>query len=322
MISGLEWPANTPFHVVKLHVNSQDGANGAREFMFQGETGGGSAISFDISSALRALWSGYDFSDEVQAANSAVNGQGEEHIYERSLRYYSLLASTEFIHDDGMFTTTHSREFNGGACTLGGSTEWERYKNIVGPDTSTLSSVTPSTKPTAIERVGVNSITSSMDWGSDGEQEQTYYSAAVTPAGYYRDESHDYADFLFVNRRGAVETCSGMILESESIEVSTSHYAKVGSPTFIPSRSLTAIASGGRRSWSMSSGYQTREWAEWWALEFLMAKQWWMRYPVGETTGTYVPVIVEPAKKESVIYDRTKQEMPSVEFTVTLAFEG
>ena len=68
---------------------------------------------------------------------------------------------------------------------------------------------------------------------------------------------------------------------------------------------------------NMSSGEQTREWAEWWTMEFLLARQWWMLYK-----GAYVPVIVEPAKKQTSIYDRTKQEMPSVEFTVTLALEG
>ena len=67
----------------------------------------------------------------------------------------------------------------------------------------------------------------------------------------------------------------------------------------------------------MSSGHQTREWAEWWTLEFLKARQWWMRYQ-----GSFVPVTVEPAKKSTNIYDRAKQQMPSVEFTVTLALEG
>jgi hypothetical protein len=52
-------------------------------------------------------------------------------------------------------------------------------------------------------------------------------------------------------------------------------------------------------------------------MEFLMARQWWMLYK-----GSFVPVIVEPAKKQTSIYDRAKQQMPSVEFTVTLALEG
>lgn len=67
----------------------------------------------------------------------------------------------------------------------------------------------------------------------------------------------------------------------------------------------------------MSSGLQTREWAEWWTVEFLMARQWWMQYQ-----GKFVPVVVAPAKKQTNIYDRAKQQMASVEFTVTLAMEG
>jgi hypothetical protein len=67
----------------------------------------------------------------------------------------------------------------------------------------------------------------------------------------------------------------------------------------------------------MSSGYVTREWAEWWAKEFLKAHQWWMLYE-----GSYVPVVVKEAKKSNGIYDRSKQQMPHIDFTVTLALEG
>ena len=130
-------------------------------------------------------------------------------------------------------------------------------------------------------------------------------------------DSRPYTDFLFVNRRGAVETCSAQMLESMSIDVDTKQYSRVERPAFKPTRSVMAIPSGGRRSWGMSSGYQVREWAEWWTTEFLMARQWWMLYK-----GAYIPVIVEPAKKSTGIYDRAKQQFPSVEFTVTLALEG
>ena len=48
-----------------------------------------------------------------------------------------------------------------------------------------------------------------------------------------------------------------------------------------------------------------------------MARQWWMW-----CDDRWLPVIVTPAKKSTGIYDRAKQQMPSVEFTVTLALEG
>ena len=78
-----------------------------------------------------------------------------------------------------------------------------------------------------------------------------------------------------------------------------------------------AVTSGGRRSWAMSSGHQTRDWLEWWTMEFLHAERVWMVYK-----GGFVPVVVEPAKKSVGIYDRAKQQLESVEFTVTLALEG
>ena len=54
-----------------------------------------------------------------------------------------------------------------------------------------------------------------------------------------------------------------------------------------------------------------------------MARQWWMLWKgPGQDTASYVPVIVEPAKKQTSVYDKSKQQMPSVEFTVTLALEG
>ena len=51
--------------------------------------------------------------------------------------------------------------------------------------------------------------------------------------------------------------------------------------------------------------------------EFLQARQWWMLYK-----GKYVPVTIEAAKKSVNIYDRSKQQAPHVDFTVTLALEG
>ena len=102
------------------------------------------------------------------------------------------------------------------------------------------------------------------------------------------------------------------------ITVETKTYSRVERPTFRPSRSLMTVTQGGaRRSWQMSSGHVTREWAEWWQTEFVPARQKWMLYK-----GAYVPVIVEPAKKSADIYDRAKQNMPHVDFTVTLALEG
>ena len=321
---------------------------------FRVDTGGQTSVSFDISSALRAIWAGYEFA-EVGAADQAL-GENTRQQASRYMRKYALRIYTEYISSDdgGVFTTTLCEDEDGntlipgGQCMIGGMTEWERYTiglqenaDVSALEHTGVRNGDASTKPASSpERVGRDSITSWVD------VQQNYTKSIFYPATYNNGQgegddvagsssgwtghapivlrdSQDYVDFLFVNRRGAVETCSGLMKEAMDINVETKTYSRVDRPTFKPNRSLMAIGSGGRKSWSMSSGYVTHEWAEWWTLEFLKSRQWWMKYKgPGQATAFYVPVIVEPAKKSINIYDRSKQAMPHVDFTVTLALEG
>lgn len=333
-ISGLTWPTEnnvptSPFNIVRVKVIYSGKTVGE----FHADTGGQSSISFDISSALRVIWADYDFHYEVGEAY-ALNG-----MEPRTYRAYSLEVYTEYLSTDGVYTVT-SVATGGGKCAIGHLTEFERSQiaNKEDADMSHWNSSNrrngdASTKPTSSpERVGSTSITSWVDFVS-GSTDHHYYASTATPAAdgttahapiVLRD-SQPYVDFLFLNRRGAVETCSGMTKEMMEIDNSVKTYSHTEGPSFKPTRSLTAIGSDGRRSWQMSSGYVTRDWAEWWAQEFLggKRKQWWMlwRGP-GMAKAMYVPVIVKPSKSSITIYDRQKQDMPHVDFIVTLALEG
>lgn len=320
-ISGLEWPASSPFNVVRVDVKYNNRIVGS----FRQDSNRQSSISFDISSALQAIWADYDFAGELLAA-------GTPRSYVRPYRSYTLRVYTQYLASDGEYTETDSGEIAGGRCAMGSLTEWERA-NIGAKENadmsywehSNLRFGDASTKPlTSPERVGSRSITSWVDIRNDATQ-SVFYVYDATPgadgteahAPIVLRDSQEYVDFLFVNRRGAVETCSAQMKEAMSITVETQQYARIEGPSFKPSRTLMAIAKGGRRSWQMSSGLQMREWTDWWTQEFLMARQWWMLYQ-----GSYVPVIVEPAKKQITVYDKAKQQMASVDFTVTLALQG
>ena len=343
-ISGLAWPGTSPFNVVRMEVvYKRPKAGGGYDMVMAGDfredTGGQPVASFDISSALDKIWSDYEYTAEVAAARAALTA-GAGQAATRNMREYILRIYTEYLSGDdgGVYTTTvctdsqGNTDIPGGMCLAGGMTEWERSltesdedRDVSHFEHTGLRNGDASTKPTSSpERVGSSSITSWVDVYAGGTK-SVFYPATVNGTSDSQSEhaplvlrdTQPYTDFLFVNRRGAVETCSALMLESMGIGVETESYSRIGRPSFNPSRSVMAMASGGRRSWAMSSGKQTREWAEWWTLEFLMARQWWMLYK-----GSYVPVIVEPAKKQTVIYDKAKQQMPSVEFTVTLALEG
>lgn len=330
-ITGLEWDSSSPFDIVRINVIDPSG-NIVGDF--HADTGGQSNISFDIQSALRSIWAGYDFASEISTATAAltatsVNGQSTTRAY----KDYSIQLSTEYLDStDNEFTTTTSQTFTGGRCMIGALTEWERYNidNKEDADAShwehtNLRNGDASTKPTnSPERVGKSSLTSWVDVSSEGTTSIFFPFAAPSTgddttqhAPLVLRDTIDYQDFLFVNRRGAVETASAQMKGALNISAETKQYNRVERPTFKPSRSLLSIPSGGRHSWDMSSGYVSREWAEWWAKEFLQGQRHWMLLD-----GIYVPVIVEPAKKSVSIYDRSKQQLVHVDFTVTLALEG
>lgn len=356
-IKDLEWPQSSPFTVVRLEVVRQDEVVAD----YRVDVGGASDVSFEISSALRTIWADYQYAGEVAAAQdaselespSAITPSGSADFANgiRLYRDYFLRIYTEYISSDdgGVFVETQCKvdvggvlvtDIPGGQCLIGGLTEWERslVDNKADADASSLDRTNlrngdASTKPISTpERVGRDSITSWVDVNNTGTK--SVFFSAKAPASSDRATEHaplvlrdsmPYTDFLFVNRRGAVETCSAQMLEAMNIEVETTEYTHTERASFNPVRSLMAISKGGRRSWSMSSGLQTREWTEWWTREFLMARKWWMMYEYsvrGEKRRTFVPVVVKPAKKSNSIYDKSKQKMESTAFTVTLALEG
>ena len=361
-VSGLTWPSGSPFYIVNLEVKDSSGNIVGK---FRADTGHQSSLSFDISSALRTMWANEEFATDVAAAAAAARKDTNSSYYrtrtgsdgtvkwwwqeERPSKNYTVKVYTEQL-SDGKIVTAQIGSSISSRSVIGGLTEWERYQasgnaanwNVNGLAKANARYGNASTKPKeSPEHVGINSITSNVrlqtDTSTQGKPMKTYSYFYSSDAATVDDDtssahapvvlrdSQEYVDFLFLNRRGAVETCSGLTKEAMDISVETKQYGRVERPTFKPSRSVMALGSDGRRSWNMSSGYVTREWAEWWTTEFLGGKRnrWWMRWKgPGMTAATFVPVIVEPAKKSTAIYDRTKQNMPHVDFTVTLALEG
>lgn len=308
-IDGLAFPAESPFKVVCVQVSGEVTST------FRSEVANTSSVTFDISSALRAMWAEETFSEEVQAATSAHTDSGT-HAAGRSHKGFSITAWTEYIdteQDDNPFVQSAPSDPKTSYSLPGKASELERFLH---PSNTSAVNAAGSMKPATGERIGPNSIRSTCSINGDGQ----YIEYTKSDGGNtVRDTDHNYVDFLFVNRHGCVETAAAQTLENMEVNVSVTVYSRSGTPSWNPNFSLNAIAGGVRCKWEMSSGYQTREWATWWAKDFLQARRWWMWSPDDQS---YLPVVVEPSKKNVSIYDRAKQEMPHVDFTVTLALEG
>lgn len=130
-------------------------------------------------------------------------------------------------------------------------------------------------------------------------------------------DTRNRVTFLFVNSRGVFETISVLPYESLSYEVISSRKSLFQPPSYASKPIATTHKQGGGAVWQMSSGYVSRDWADWYASEFLMAKRYWMQFD-----GAWLPVTVEPTSDQVVVYDREDPSLKHVPFEVRAAVNG
>lgn len=130
-------------------------------------------------------------------------------------------------------------------------------------------------------------------------------------------EKGELQQFLFVNSLGVLETVSAFSRESLAYGIESETKNLASAPSYFAKPNRTTHKTGGRGKLAMSSGFVTRDWADWWTTEFLMAKKYWMLYD-----GCWLPVTVTPADDESTVYNKAEQRIPHVDFDVEIAVEG
>ena len=160
-----------------------------------------------------------------------------------------------------------------------------------------------------------HSVTSPVRAVSDGPF--TFMSNFTrTLSGYYRTNTHGVHFLRFINGFGAVENISVRSKDKLSYEVSGETHSLVQGATTRPTDRRYATKSQPVGVYELSSGYVPKLWAEWFVQELLTSPRVWI-----QLGGKWVPALIE-AEDDCVIYDRTKPEMPHVDFTLRLAIDG
>lgn len=149
------------------------------------------------------------------------------------------------------------------------------------------------------------------------EGEFVFNSSLTGPiTGYYRTNPHGVHFLRFINGFGAVENISVRSKDKLSYEVSGETHSLVQEATTRPTDRRYATKSQPVGVYELSSGYVPQRWAEWYVQELLTSPRVWI-----QLGGRWVPALIE-AEDDCVIYDRTKPEMPHVDFTLRLAIDG
>ena len=303
--SEFAFPADSTFRqvVIKVDVHSTwDGKDST--YYFYADASAGTDLSVDISSALRGAMKGWE--PDASTLNISY-----DKAFDCNYPYATFSATlSEKYMQDGIVYEIAGATREGAYAYYGGLSGYELL-TFDSHAANFASGMFFTRKPSSgeLHAVGDISTSSVISYGvvrTHGE--------VVTTADF---ETGELQQFLFLNSLGVLETVSAFSRESLAYGIGSETKNLASAPSYFAKPNRTTHKTGGRGKFAMSSGFVTRDWADWWTTEFLMAKKYWMLYD-----GRWLPVTVTPADDESTVYNKAEQRIPHVDFDVEIAVEG
>lgn len=126
----------------------------------------------------------------------------------------------------------------------------------------------------------------------------------------------DMHHFLFINGFGILESITATTKEALKYEIQSALYVMPQQIGFRANTQVLNYANAPTSVLSMSSGFVSREWAEWWINEFVVTRKAWIL-----KDGRYIPVAIVP-EETNVMYDKSKPNLMAVNFSVRYSFAG
>lgn len=285
---------------VETFYNKSD--SNKRTFMFAVNAEGGvTEVTCDISSALRSTFVQYQYSGDAVSSTGSITYPAV--TFKVSVYTKWMLDGIADQSDPVTNNTTY-------IAFMGGLSDYERWSGG-----ATINAAIPtsfSTKPSGeIRDRGQLIATSTYD--AENRMVKTQFSTAQSGVLDARDRT----TILFVNSRGVFDTISVVGNDSEEYEIASEVRSLVGATAYRPSPSVTTHKEGGGAVWKMSSGWVNKEWARWYAREFLMAKHYWIA-----KDGRWLPVAIVPESDSVVVYDKNDPSLLAVNFTMRSAIKG
>ena len=303
--SGFEFPEDSTFRqiVIKVDIHSTwDGKDST--YYFYTDASAGTDLSVDISSALRGAMKGWEADAEML---------NEEHGGVFSCIYpyatFSAALSEKYMQDGTVYEVAGATR-EGAYAYYGGLSGYELL-TFDSHAADFVSELSFTRKPSSGEVHAIGDIKTASSFNSP------FVMTSISVAHSVDFEKGELQQFLFVNSLGVLETVSAFSRESLAYGIESETKNLESAPSYFAKPNRTTHKTGGRGKFAMSSGFVTRDWADWWTTEFLMAKKYWMLYD-----GRWLPVTVTPADDESTVYNKAEQRIPHVDFDVEIAVEG
>lgn len=279
----------------------------------------GTAVTVDISSALRTFRDSYEYSPEpgvMPVVKFNVSAYDEYMVNGNPGRTPSI----SYLPDDEVKQTV-----------FGGFSDYDRL--TAESEAMPVSRMTrkPTTTP-QLACVGetliyVDPYSPAVDlltptWDApeakaftitkEGQQTAGHISVFALP----QSEASRRTEFRFINSFGVLESISVPRVYSKKLGITTTNYTVTRRETLRSFSREAVRKQNNQESWNFQTDPLDEAWLAWYLHEFLMSEHTWINI-----NGKFLPCIIT-AEEEITFQDETKQEMYSVSFTARLSFCG
>lgn len=283
------------------------------------------AVTLDISSALRTFRDGYAYTPD---ATSYPLVKFKLKVYDEYMLDGEVRRTAPIYYpSENIYYTT----------IFGGFSDMERFVSGATKPVSRFSrkpSTTPQlvavgetfayTAPYTTEKTLPTSadltapVSRIANVTKEGLQTLGYQTVFALPSS----EAEKRQVFRFINAFGTLESVSVARVFSKSVSNSSEQYVVSRQETF-NSFSRSAIRKkAGNESWIFATDALDDDWLYWYVHEFLMSEHVWMSLPRNNQPGlVWVPCTITPEENITLL-DRSKADIKSITFTARLDLTG
>lgn len=322
------FPSGSVFRQMEITVSCSRPDTGAkRDFAFLVDADG-DEMRVDISSAARSILMDVDYQPSwMDSAEKAMP--------------YVLLSATfraKYMVDGEIYYGASTTVGEGTRVVSGRISELDRLR-VSAHVADYFTKIRFTAKPMdGMELVPLGERVCTVKAGTDGTV--TMKSVTTSALGvktladgrkiYVTEQDGTMFPLVFVNSMGVLDTATAICSEALSYGIESETFNLTGTPDNKKVYGMEALKGGGRAVLTMSSGYVTRKWADWWAEEVMRTSRCWVkfgkRYNISGNeqvaTDFWVPCILTPKDDAVQVYDRSEQKLCYVEFELQVCAEG
>lgn len=279
----------------------------------------GTAVTIDISSALRSFRDSYEYSSEP----------GVMPVVKFNVSAYDEYMINSELHKSEPVSFLAGKEVK--QTLFGGFSDYDRL--MATKDIMPVSRMTR--KPTTIPQLAcvgetiiyADSYTPAIDFTTAAWDAPEAKAFTITDEGQQtigdisvyampQSEASRRTEFRFINSFGVLESVSVPRVYSKKLGITTTNYTVTRKETLRSFSRATVRKQNNQEEWNFQTDPLDEAWLAWYLHEFLMLEHAWINI-----NGKFLPCTIT-AGEEISFDDKTKETMHSVSFTAKLDFHG